>query len=399
MSTEKTSDEVLRDIRKQIPNVRIYKASDPAVQIQLEKFGVDSIDNLCEGIMCGGYTILYGPNKAGKSTLVGRAMATMQKHGRKVLVVSLENRLDPRWMKRQGVDLEALHILVGGRDFEEDMDATFALIREGVYSGIVVDSITAKAARGEMEDKAGKLKSMGDDTVALLARKLSEWFRKITPSVGLHKVPVVILSQVRATNLHQGAYLDMTGGNAPKHWASTILRITRADKITATRGGQKVELGYWMRVELKKTSLCGNEGKEVQLPFYFGIGIDDLATAVRALIDLDLVQKTATGRFEFQGSSYASENQLVDKARENPKLADEIIAAVAGKTPKEPTVTEIDPMAELPETDEEEKAAAEDHEVVANPEGEEEFLCKTKGCDYKTASLRGLRVHQGKNHK
>jgi recombination protein RecA len=399
MANEKTSDEVLAGIKKSIPNVRIFKGSDPEVQVKIEPFGIEAIDQLCLGIKCGGYTILYGPNKSGKSTLVGRAIAQMQRSGRKVLVVDLENRMDPRWLKRQGVDLEALNILVGGKDFEEDMDATFALIREGVYSGIVIDSITAKAARGELEDKAGKQKSMGDDTVALLARKLSEWFRKISPAVGFHKVPVIILSQVRATNLHQGAYQDMTGGNAPKHWASTILRITRADKITATKDGQKIELGYWMRVELKKTSLCGHEGREVQLPFYFGIGIDDLATAVRALFDLEIVQKTATNRFEFQGTSYASENQLVDKARENPKLADEIIAAVAKLTPKESTVTELDPMAELPETDEEEKAEAEDYTVRKNDEDEDEYVCKAKDCGQVLTSLRGLRIHQGKNHK
>lgn len=382
------AQEIVKAFRKQAPDVRIFKGSDPQVQIQVQPFGVREVDDLCRGIKCGGYTVLYGPNKAGKTTLVGRAIAEMQRAGRKVLVIDLENRIDPQWLALQGVDLDALDILVGGKDFEEDMDVAFALIREGIYGGMIVDSLTAKAARGELEDKAGKQKSMTDDTVALLARKLSEWFRKVTPSVGYHKIPVIILSQVRATNLHSGAFLDMTGGNAPKHWASTILKITRASKIQATKGGEKLQLGYWMRVELKKTSICANEGKMTQVPFYFGIGIDDLAAAVRAGIKDGIVQAGATARVTFQEKSYASENQLVEKAREDPELADALIVAVSGKAP-------TDQQGDDPEKDADDAAAPEDKSTDGGSEAGD-LICEE--CGFEANTPRGKKIHVSRVH-
>ena len=40
MADSVSSGDVLKDIRKQIPNVRLYKGSDPEVQVQVQSFGV-----------------------------------------------------------------------------------------------------------------------------------------------------------------------------------------------------------------------------------------------------------------------------------------------------------------------------------------------------------------------
>ena len=321
------AQEVIGAFKKQAPNVRVFRGSDPEVQVQVQNTGIPEFDELIRGIKCGGHTLFYGPNKVGKTTMTGVCVAAMQAAGRKPLFLDMENRLDPQWWGQQGVNLDDLSILLGGEDFEEDMDAAYALIREGVYDGLIIDSITGKAARGELQDKAGKGKSFSDDTVALLARKLSEWFRKIGPTLGRMKVPSIILSQVRATNLHQGAYLDMTGGNAAKHWASTIVKMSRGQKISATKQGEKVQLGYWLKCEVKKSSISPNEGKSIQLPFYFGIGVDNIAIAVRAGISKGFIKKGAA-RVEYQGKSYASENQMVEKLRENGPLADQLILEI-----------------------------------------------------------------------
>jgi len=394
MSEDKTTNEILKDIKKQAPNVKLYKGSDPEVQVQVQSFGVHAVDELCRGARCGGYTILYGPMKSGKSTLSSRCITQMQKDGRRVLVVDLENRLDPKWMERQGVDLDTVQFLVGGRDFEETMDATMALVQAGTFNGIVIDSLTAKAARGEMEDKKGKGKSMGDDTVAQLARKLSEWFRRISPAIALQKIPVIIMSQVRATNLHAGAYLDMTGGNSPKHWSSTTLQITRsADKIVRTIKGVKTELGYWARITLKKTSLCENEGKQILMPFYYGIGFDDLAASVRAALQDGVVTLGSKSQVTFQEHTYRSEHQLVEAVRANAQLADDLITAVArGNAPSSEDAV-------VPETTVPEPSVLEPSVSDTSSTPDDTIVCEIDGCGQVTKNLRGLKIHQGKYHK
>src|SRR3990172_9089160 len=94
----KSVEEVAKEIKDAIPGVRIYKGSDPEAQLQIQPFGVKEVDELCRGTLCGGYTILWGPEKGGKSTLMARAMSQMQRDKRRVLLVDLEGRMDPQWM-------------------------------------------------------------------------------------------------------------------------------------------------------------------------------------------------------------------------------------------------------------------------------------------------------------
>ena len=397
----KTIEDVQKEIAKKIPGVRIYRASSPEAELKIQKFGIQSLDELCRGMLCGGYTILWGPDKSGKSTLMARAMAQMQRDGRRVLLVDLESRMDPQWLKRQGVDLDSLYIQRGGANLEANLDAVNSWVKEGVVDGVCIDSISAQAPSGEMEDKKGKEKSIKDDTVALLARKLSQWFRIFTTITVEKKVPVILLSQTRTANLHAGAYQDMTGGRAPKHWGSTTIKIVRSGKIEMTKQGEKTQLGFWLRCILDKTSLCANEGKQVLLPFYFGIGIDDVATAVRAGIQDGIITQGATSAVVYNGKSYRSENQLVQMAHSDPELASAIRESVASKAEDltDPGTTE-------------EESGDEQHGVepvlrqevgVPGPEKESvldeaKYVCTIDKCGMVCKNAAGLKAHQ-RSHK
>jgi RecA/RadA recombinase len=382
-----TPDEIVKNLKKQFPSLRVYKASDEAAQLQVQQFGIPQLDEMCVGMLCGGFTVIWGPDKGGKSTLMARAIAQMQRDGRRVLLADLEGRFDPRWAALQGIDLDNLWLVQAG---EEMLDFINEVLRKDAVDGIAVDSITARAARGEIQDKTGKSKSVAQDTIALIPKKLSQWYRIASALTMRQRVPVVLLSQVRM-NIGAVAFADKTGGKSTAHWGSTELKITRQSKIEASKQGVKRQIGFWMRAELKKTSLCGNENQQVLLPFYFGIGIDDIAVAVRAGIDKGVIERGATNRVEFLDNSYASENQLVEKARENPKLADALIKAVADdvdeddadetvyQEPEEETVVEPDP---------------------AGPEASNDATYTCKFCDAAPFDTpRGLKIHLGRKHK
>jgi recombination protein RecA len=388
---KKTLEDVQRDIAKKIPGVRIYRGSSPEAELEIQEFGITPLDKLCRGMLCGGYTILWGPDKSGKSTLMARAMAQMQRDGRTVLLVDLESRMDPEWLKRQGVSLDDLYIQRGGDNLEANLDAVNAWVREGVVDAVCIDSISAQAPSGEMEDKSGKEKSIKDDTVALLARKLSQWFRIFTTITVERKVPVVLLSQTRTTNLHAGAYQDMSGGRAPKHWGSTTVKCVRSSKIEMTQGGQKKQLGFWLRCTLDKTSLCANEGQQVLLPFYFGIGVDDVATAVRAGIQDGIILQGATSAVVFNGKTYRSENQLVQLAHKDAALAEAIRDAVASMGLDEQISSEPSP-----EPDSDRQPATKTSTIGDN--SELEYVCKINDCGQVCKSKAGLSAHQ-RSHK
>lgn len=399
----KTIEDVHKEIAKKIPGVRLYRASSEEAVLKIQKFGITPLDELCRGMLCGGYTILWGPDKSGKSTLMARAMAQMQRDGRRVLLVDLESRMDPVWLKKQGVDLDALYIQRGGDNLEANLDAVNTWVKEDVVDAVCIDSISAQAPSGEFEDKKGKEKSIKDDTVALLARKLSQWFRIFTTITVARKVPVILLSQTRTTNLHAGAYQDMTGGRAPKHWGSTTIKIVRSSKIEMTKQGEKTQLGFWVRCELTKTSLCSNEGKQILLPFYFGIGIDDTATAVRAGIQDGIITQGATSAVVFNGKSYRSENQLVQMAHSDPELTNAIREAVAsqaedladpGTTEAESGSGEHGESAEIRGQMGQDEASTEKELVLT----ESEYVCTIDNCGQVCKTNAGLKAHQ-RSHK
>ena len=388
MSKRPTPDEVLHDIRKKLPGVKIMRASDPAAQLQTQAFGIPELDELTGGMLCGGFTTLWGPEKAGKSSIACRATAQAQRDGRRMLWVDLEGRFDPSWAQLQGADLDELWIQNCGQDLEANLDAVNELIREGAIDGLVIDSIIARASRAELMDKNDVAKSIAKDTIANIPKKLSQWFRVVSALMADKKIPAILLSQVRTYGLGSGmAYSAKSGGNALSHWGSTELKISRhTQKIEATKQGEKLQLGYWMRCELKKTSLNANEGKQILLPFYFGIGVDDIACAVRSGIDKKIITRGGTGRITFEDSSWPSENNLVEKARENSELGDAIIQAVAAAS-QDAIGGETAVIAE----------AEEDTMPVEAPP--EEFVCLLEECGQVFGTARGLKGHQTKMHK
>jgi RecA/RadA recombinase len=378
----------MQEIKKQIPGVKIYLAGDPEAQPKIQSLGIPELDAMCRGMLCGGFTTLWGAEKAGKSSIMSRAIAQCQRDGRVPLLVDLENRADPVWMALQGIEKSRCYILKGGQDLEACLNAVNALVREGTVDAVFIDSITAKAARGEIMDKKEKVKGVEDDTIALIPKKLSQWLRIFTTLAAERDVPCMILSQIRMANLASGAYADKSGGKALRHYGSTDLKVSRTQKIEATKGGVKRQLGYWLRAELKKTSLNGNEGKEVRLPFYFGIGIDDVASTIRAAINDGIIKQGATSSVVFQDKTYRSENMLVEECRTNPELAQTLRDLVAAlHSIPSPPEDDTDPMVEEPET------------TPVSPEESEGYVCNLEGCGQVVATGRGLKIHQSKMHK
>jgi recombination protein RecA len=333
-TTEPTKADKLKGLlkklkgNKQLSGAKIYLASDEEAQLKTISFGIPALDTLCKGQLLGGYTVLYGAEKAGKSTIMLRAIAQMQRDGLEPVLLDLEERFDPNWAAIQGVDVANLYVVSGALDLEEALTIVEEGVRDGIFTAVAVDSIQAKSARGELQDKKGKARGLDEDTMAAMARLLSKWFRRMGALTKSKQVPVLLLAQVRTSGMSVGGYLDITGGLALKHYASTILYIGRTEKVAMTKQGEKVELGYWVKAVLKKTSLCANEGKECRIPFYFGVGVEDSAAAVRSGMNLGIVINHTRG-VEFNEKKYPSEASFVEKLRANKDLRNELFQAVA----------------------------------------------------------------------
>ncbi|MEI3154267.1 MAG: hypothetical protein V8S95_03525 [Odoribacter sp.] len=95
--------------------------------------------------------------------------------------VDAEHALEPAYARALGVDIESL--LISQPDTGEDALAiTETLVRSGAVDVLVVDSVAALVPRSEIEGE------MGDSSVGVVARLMSQALRKLAGSISKNKL-------------------------------------------------------------------------------------------------------------------------------------------------------------------------------------------------------------------
>ena len=128
------------------------------------------------GLPKGRIVEIYGPESSGKTTLTLHCVAEEQKKGGVCAFVDAEHALDPQYAKKLGVNLDEL--LISQPDTgEQALEITDTLVRSGAVSMVIVDSVAALTPKSELEG------DMGDSSVGVHARLMSQAMRKLTGSI------------------------------------------------------------------------------------------------------------------------------------------------------------------------------------------------------------------------
>ena len=276
-------NDILREINKDKPNS--IKYANTIEEKKRMSFGYTCLDKLTGGgILCGNFTTLWGSKGCGKSTIAYSTIAAAQQDGKIAAYLDVERSYDPKWAAKFGVDTESL-VYIACKTAEEVLDIIIKLCREKVVDLIVLDSIQGLTPHGEnYEGKADKEKSVEDDTMALLARKLSQFFRMAAAPVSDAKCAVLLIGQAR---MDLGSFIKMetlSGGHALMHNSRLILRVRRGQGVDAPvrkykddKGKTKEEkLGFDLVVHVDKSQIQGcTELSEIHVPFYFDSGIKE----------------------------------------------------------------------------------------------------------------------------
>jgi len=280
---------VLREINKVIPNSIKYANT---IEIkERQSFGYKCLDKLTGGgIVRGNCSVIWGSKGCGKTTIALKLIATAQKEGKIAAYLDVERSYDPVWAKSFGVDTENL-VYVVCPTAETVMDTVIKLCKEKIVDVIVLDSIQGLSPHGEQyEGKAEKEKSVQDDTMALLARKLSQFFRMATPHISDAKCALLLIGQAR---MDLGSFIKLevlSGGHALMHNSRLILRCRRGQKTDGefekkptgklTEKGkpetENIQIGFDLVVHVNKSQIQGcTEGQEIHVPFYYVDGIHE----------------------------------------------------------------------------------------------------------------------------
>src|SRR6201990_3236481 len=166
----------LTQIERQFGAGSIMKMGDDAfaVAVQAIPTGAMSLDLALGvgGLPRGRIVEIFGPESSGKTTLVYHVLAEAQKQGGICAFIDAEHAMDPVYAKKIGVDVDEL--LVSQPDYgEQALEIADLLIRSGTIDVVAIDSVAALTPKVELEGQ------MGDQTVGLQARMMSQAMRKL----------------------------------------------------------------------------------------------------------------------------------------------------------------------------------------------------------------------------
>ena len=142
------------------------------------------------GVPRGRIIEIFGPESSGKTTLVYEIIAQAQKMGGICAFIDTEHALDPIYARTIGVDIDEL--LVSQPDHgEQALEIADVLTRSGAVDVVAIDSVAALTPRAELEGQ------MGDQTVGLQARLMSQAMRKLTGNLNRANTICIFTNQIR----------------------------------------------------------------------------------------------------------------------------------------------------------------------------------------------------------
>ena len=177
------------------------------------------------GVPRGRVVEIYGPESSGKTTLALQIVAEAQRAGGIAAFIDAEHALDPAYAAKLGVDID--DVLISQPDTgEQALEITDMLVRSGAIDVIVIDSVAALVPRAELEGE------MGDVTMGLQARLMSQALRKLAGSLSKSDTTCIFINQLREKiGVMFGSPETTSGGRALKFYASIRIDIRRIDSI------------------------------------------------------------------------------------------------------------------------------------------------------------------------
>lgn len=265
------------------------------------------------GIPRGRVTEIFGPESAGKTTLVQHIIAEAQRAGGIAAFIDAEHVLDPDYAKRCGVKVEELYVSQPDTG-EQALEIAEALVRSNAVDVIAIDSVAALVPRAEIEG------DMGDAHVGLQARLMSQALRKLTGAISRSKTAVIFTNQLREKiGVMFGNPETTPGGRALKFYASVRLDIRRVEAIK--QGSEAI--GSRTRVKVVKNKVAP-PFKVAEFDILFNEGISKEGGLIDVGLEMGILKKSGSF-FSFGETRLGQGRENVrDYLKQNPAVAAEI---------------------------------------------------------------------------
>jgi recombination protein RecA len=300
---KKALETAISQIEKQFGKGSIMRLGDDIpVNVEAISTGSLSLDLALGigGVPRGRIVEIYGPESCGKTTLALHVVASAQKSGGEAAYIDVEHALEPAYARALGVDID--NLLISQPDTgEQALEITEQLVRSGALDVVVIDSVAALLPRSELEGE------MGDSSVGVVARLMSQALRKLAGVVSKTGCIVIFINQLREKiGVMYGNPETTPGGRALKYFASVRIDMRRIETL---KNGSEM-IGNRTRAKVIKNKVAP-PFKEAEFDIIYGEGISKVGEIIDLAVKLELIEK---------GGAWFTVGEARIQGRDNVKL-------------------------------------------------------------------------------
>ena len=296
---------------------------------------------LNNALYCGGFSgivELFGSPASGKTSLAIETLTLAQKNDPEMMALWLETEhsIYSDILFQHGVDFDRL-LYINQEDVdnaENALDIVYSAVASNTVQLVIINSVAGLAPKKETEEEISK------QNVALVARIMSKFFRKITGAAGKNKVTMIFINQVRDNvGVMFGDPSTTTGGKALGFYASQRIKMN-ANKVQASDPITADE-GIKVSCIVHKNRMAGMHNPYTKCVYYarFKEGIDSIVSIPQLLLDRGVfIRKGAWWYYLDENGNprtidgveckFSSQNNLIDTLRNNVDFRNSMLALI-----------------------------------------------------------------------
>ena len=354
---DKALNEALAQIQKQFGKGAVMKLGDDSARMNIEAISTGSMSlDLATGIggvPKGRIIEVFGPESSGKTTLTLHIIAEAQKQGGRAAFIDAEHALDPEYARNLGVDVDEL--LVSQPDYgEQALEIAEMLVRSGAVEIVVVDSVAALVPKHEIDG------AMGDATVGLQARLMSQALRKLAGVINKTNTTIIFINQLREKiGVMFGNPETTTGGRALKFFSSMRIDVRKVESI---KSGDQI-LGSRTRAKIVKNKVAP-PFKQAEFDIMYGKGISKSGDVLDCAVDAKIIEKAGSW-YSFDGNRIGQGRENVKKyLEENPDVLDQVEGLLLDTLKADKDKKDEEPGQDIPDALEDEFFIDEDGVII-----------------------------------